>query len=565
MLKKEGSEYFLQTRQSYGGEFLKFVHLTRDRMEANPPDILLTNPDTINYRLFNINDEKAHRLFVDQPKFLVFDEVHTYEGLFGAHVSSLVKRLRRLRKARDVDDPLRLVASSATVGHKEELFQRLFGVPHGDPYEIIEEDTIVEAPSPVGSLPKYVTSEIVDAASLRADLERWYAGEPVQTYSWLDDLGIKPNDCRGTDAVLRTAADAGSIPWLTHLHEVLRDPTEIDDIANAPRPADFVDYIATTYGVDAETAETAAQNVLSLFEAGDFEIRVHVFNWPVDGYYKCLHCHSIYPSPQSCDCDESAGHSSFVTKIRLCNKCGEQLYEAWYCPDCADVRPLRQETEGEYLYANEPECSHENHGDLTRVYFTPEYECESCERTATPSESLGSCDACGGLLTRTEDGIACKNPECSNEGRTVDTACNNCGGRLAPRTTFPSSVTTPSVISTDRNSRGQSVAHVTRRSSRVLCSHGCVPTKTTVDITHRRGSRVVVRAAGTRSSYPRTSTRRRQTTVRSVTRTETTCTISPDPDVRYTVTMMSSASTSRSIYARRTVIRMVTFGSKRRQ
>lgn len=400
-------------------------------MEANPPDILLTNPDTINYRLFNINDEKAHRLFVDQPKFLVFDEVHTYEGLFGAHVSSLVKRLRRLRKARDVDDPLRLVASSATVGHKEELFQRLFGVPHGDPYEIIEEDTIVEAPSPVGSLPKYVTSEIVDAASLRADLERWYAGEPVQTYSWLDDLGIKPNDCRGTDAVLRTAADAGSIPWLTHLHEVLRDPTEIDDIANAPRPADFVDYIATTYGVDAETAETAAQNVLSLFEAGDFEIRVHVFNWPVDGYYKCLHCHSIYPSPQSCDCDESAGHSSFVTKIRLCNKCGEQLYEAWYCPDCADVRPLRQETEGEYLYANEPECSHENHGDLTRVYFTPEYECESCERTATPSESLGSCDACGGLLTRTEDGIACKNPECSNEGRTVDTACNNCGGRLS--------------------------------------------------------------------------------------------------------------------------------------
>jgi Distinct helicase family with a unique C-terminal domain including a metal-binding cysteine cluster len=385
-----------------------------------PPDILLTNPDTINYRLFNINDEKAHRLFVDQPKFLVFDEVHTYEGLFGAHVSSLVKRLRRLRQARDVEDPLRLVASSATVGHKEELFQRLFGVPHGDPYEVIEEDTTVETPSPVGTLPKYITESTIDAADLQADLERWYSGESTQTYSWVDNLGVEPTDCRGADAVLRAAADAGSITWLTHLHEVLRDPTEIEDIENAPRPADFVDYIETTYDIDTAAAETAAQNVLSLFEAGDFEIRVHVFNWPVDGYYKCLHCQSIYPSPQSCDCDESAGHSSFVTKIRLCNKCGEQLYEAWYCQDCADVRPLRQETEGEYLYANEPECSHENHGDLTRVYFTPEYECESCDHTTIPSESLGSCEACSGLLTRTEDGIVCKNTTCSHSERAAD-------------------------------------------------------------------------------------------------------------------------------------------------
>ncbi len=430
-VKKEGSEYFLQTRQSYGGEFLKFVHLTRDRMEKNPPDILLTNPDTINYRLFNINDEKAHRLFVDQPKFLVFDEVHTYEGLFGAHVSSLVKRLRRLRQARDVDEPLRLVASSATVGHKEELFQRLFGVPHGDPYEIIEEDTTVETPSPVGKLPKYVTEGTIDVANLQADLERWHSGEPTQTYSWVDNIGVEPSDCRGPDAVLRAAANEGTITWLTHLHEVLRDPTEIGDIENAPRPADFVDYIETTYDVDPAAAEIAAQNVLSLFEAGDFETRVHVFNWPVDGYYKCLHCQSIYPSPQSCDCDESAGHSSFVTKIRLCNKCGEQLYEAWYCQDCADVRPLRQETEGEYLYANEPECSHENHGELTRVYFTPEYECESCDHTTIPSESLGSCEACDGLLTRTEDGIVCKNPTCSHSEQAADAACDNCGGQLS--------------------------------------------------------------------------------------------------------------------------------------
>jgi ATP-dependent helicase YprA (DUF1998 family) len=429
-VKKEGNKYFLKTRQSYSGEYLKFVHLTRDRMEEDPPDILLTNPDTINYRLFNINDEQSHQLFVDQPKFLVFDEVHTYEGLFGAHVSSLVKRLRRLRQARDINDPLRIIASSATVGHKEELFQRLFGVPHGDPYKIIEEDTSVATPSPQGTLPKYVTNKCLDTSELQADIKRWYNHNPIQTYSWISDLNLDPDDCRNSDDVLRTAATSGTIPWLTHLHEVLRDPTDVDEIADAPRPVDFVDYIETTYDVGTTEAETAAQNVLSLFEAGDFEVRVHMFNWPVDGYYKCLHCHSIYPSPRSCDCDESEGHSSFVTKIRLCNKCGEQLFEAWYCPDCADVRPLRQETEGEYLYANKPECNHENHGDLTRVYFTPEYECESCGQSTTPTESLGSCQACDGLLTRTENGIACKNPECSNTVAQTYTACDSCGGDL---------------------------------------------------------------------------------------------------------------------------------------
>ncbi|MFQ3476684.1 DEAD/DEAH box helicase [Halonotius sp. F2-221B] len=429
-VKKEGNEYFLKTRQSYGGEYLKFVHLTRDRMEENPPDILLTNPDTINYRLFNINDEQSHKLFVDQPKFLVFDEVHTYEGLFGAHVSSLVKRLRRLRQAREIDDPLRLIASSATVGQKEELFQRLFGVPHGDPYKIIEEDISIDTPSPQGTLPTYVKNGSIDASELQADINRWYNGEPIQTYSWISELGVSPRDCRSPDDVLRTAATSGTIPWLTHLHEVLRDPTEFDSITDAPRPTDFVDYIESTYDVGTGVAEMTAQNVLSLFEAGDFEVRVHMFNWPVDGYYKCLHCHSIYPSPQSCDCNESEGHSSFVTKIRLCNNCGEQLFEAWYCPDCADVRPLRQETEGEYLYANEPECTHENHGDLTRVYFTPEYECESCGQRTIPSESLGSCEICDGLLTRTENGIACKNPECSNTVTQTDPACGNCGGDI---------------------------------------------------------------------------------------------------------------------------------------
>ena len=437
-VKKDGEEYFLQSRGAYGNERIKFVHLTRDKIENSPPDILLTNPDTINYRLFNINDERSHQLFIDQPKFLVFDEVHTYEGLFGAHVSMLVKRLRQLREARDVDIPLRLIASSATVGHKEELFQRLFGVPHGDPYEIIEEDIDIADPDrlPPDVLPSFLLDQHLDTETLEAELETWYEGGSPSEYDWIDDLGITPADCRGAKAAIEQAASAGTLTCLDHLHQVLQDPTHDEyDIAEAPRPADFVEYLERTYTAieDTETAERVAQNVLSLFEVGGYEVRVHVFNWPVDGYYKCIHCHTIYAKPQSCDCGGEEGHSSFVTKIRLCKRCGEQVYEAWYCPDCGDVRPVTQETEGEYLYANKPECSHPNHGDLVRVYWTPDYECEDCGASVQPSESLGSCETCSGVLTRTEDGIVCKNPECNATYESADTACAQCGGMLEPQ------------------------------------------------------------------------------------------------------------------------------------
>jgi len=440
-VKKEGQEYYLKTRGGYGGEFLRFVHLTRDRIEDEQPDILLTNPDAINYRLFNVNDRQAHRLFVDQPKFLVFDEVHTYQGLFGAHASMLVKRLRKLREARDVDDPLRLIAASATIGQKEELFQRLLAIRRGDPYKVIEEKVGFDDENsstdrePPEKIPDFLRTTELDSQTVEADLDRWRDGEDPQTHGWLTGLDVDPQYGRGPGAVLEKAAKEGSLGCLVHLHQALQKPSDdVYELPDAPGFEDFVEYIKLTYDsvTNEETAQRVAQNVLTLFEIAGFEVRIHVFNWPVDGYYKCLHCHRIYAKPQSCDCGGSEGeHTRFVTKIRLCNKCGEQVYEGWYCPDCGDVRPVTQETDGEYLYADEPECAHENHGKLTRVYWTPDYKCLDCGQEAHPSEALGDCQQCGGSLTRTAAGVICKNPDCGATIDQSDTDCHHCGGGLA--------------------------------------------------------------------------------------------------------------------------------------
>jgi ATP-dependent helicase YprA (DUF1998 family) len=418
----------LKLREEYGGHTLEFVHLTRDRMHETPPDILLTNPDTINYRLFNVNDEQAHQMFVDQPKFLVFDEVHTYQGLFGAHVSMLVKRLRRLREERNVEDPLRLIGASATIDDREELFQRLFSIPTNErdrTYTLIEETTNDDIVRDPGTMPDVLTTEAYSVAEFEGR-ELPDGGQVTSTVA--EQLGLDPGADVG-DELERAIAD-GRLACLEHLHSVLQNPTdEAYDIPDSPRPADFISYVAETYDRSTEAAEVAVTNVLTLFEMVDYEVRAHVFNWPVDGYYKCVHCHRIYSKPETCDCQGHDTHTSFVTKLRLCQHCGEQVYEAWYCADCGTVRPVTQETEGEYLYASKPECNHPAHGPLTRIYWTPEYECDDCGNVEHPTEGLGYCE-CGGTLTRTTDGVVCKDPTCSTTRPASSTTCSRCDGSL---------------------------------------------------------------------------------------------------------------------------------------
>jgi ATP-dependent helicase YprA (DUF1998 family) len=77
----------------------------RQRIIANPPDILLTNYELILTR-------SAERGLVQAAQdlgFLVFDELHTYRGRQGADVAFLIWRVRELLAAQD----LRCVGTSA--------------------------------------------------------------------------------------------------------------------------------------------------------------------------------------------------------------------------------------------------------------------------------------------------------------------------------------------------------------------------------------------------------------------------------------------------------------------
>ncbi len=84
-----------------------------------PPDIVLTNFDSIHYHL--LNNTKLIKL-LNALEFLVVDEVHSYTGIFGSNVHYIIKRLERIIN----NKKLQLIACSATLPNVKEFCDLLF-------------------------------------------------------------------------------------------------------------------------------------------------------------------------------------------------------------------------------------------------------------------------------------------------------------------------------------------------------------------------------------------------------------------------------------------------------
>ncbi|MFB6081550.1 MAG: DEAD/DEAH box helicase [Halanaeroarchaeum sp.] len=81
------------------------------------PTVLLATPDMLHYALL----PHAHRLwewFFTSLETVVVDEVHEYRGVFGSHVSLVLRRLDRVAERFDADP--QYVACSATIGNPVE-------------------------------------------------------------------------------------------------------------------------------------------------------------------------------------------------------------------------------------------------------------------------------------------------------------------------------------------------------------------------------------------------------------------------------------------------------------
>ena len=95
-------------------------HLIRD--EAR---IIFTNPDMLHITI--LPQEDKWRTFLQNLKYVVVDELHVYNGLFGSHVSFIMRRLRRICAAVG-NRHVHFVSCSATVANPEEHMRTIFGV-----------------------------------------------------------------------------------------------------------------------------------------------------------------------------------------------------------------------------------------------------------------------------------------------------------------------------------------------------------------------------------------------------------------------------------------------------
>jgi hypothetical protein len=133
--KREAEDDF---RKNFRGEpRIPNELLSREEMQASPPHILLTNYAMLEYLLLRPKDS----VFFDGEfarfwKFLVLDEVHTYDGAKGIETAMLIRRLKD-RIVRSERGRLRCIGTSATLGggrkdfpqvtrFAEQLFDELF-------------------------------------------------------------------------------------------------------------------------------------------------------------------------------------------------------------------------------------------------------------------------------------------------------------------------------------------------------------------------------------------------------------------------------------------------------
>lgn len=126
--QREELAKFLTDGFGAGNEPVTFARYTgqeseeeRDRILADPPDILLTNYVMLDLVLTRPRERRGLLGAARDLRYLVLDELHTYRGRQGADVSMLV---RRVRQATGAGDRLQCIGTSATMSTADTVAQQ---------------------------------------------------------------------------------------------------------------------------------------------------------------------------------------------------------------------------------------------------------------------------------------------------------------------------------------------------------------------------------------------------------------------------------------------------------
>lgn len=108
------------------------ISLAREHHLKKNINVLLTTVESLEML---ISDPDFRKFISKRLKFVVFDEIHVYHGMYGNHVSHVVRRIKDL-----VRDSAVFIGASATIDSPEEFAKKFFQVSSAIPIEPLEED-----------------------------------------------------------------------------------------------------------------------------------------------------------------------------------------------------------------------------------------------------------------------------------------------------------------------------------------------------------------------------------------------------------------------------------------
>jgi DEAD/DEAH box helicase domain-containing protein len=97
----------------------------RKKIRESVPPVLISNPDMVHLSLLPFHAQWES--FFRNLRFVVIDELHTYKGIFGSHLTQVLRRLERVCDF--YGSSPQIIACSATIANPKAFAEKLTGLP----------------------------------------------------------------------------------------------------------------------------------------------------------------------------------------------------------------------------------------------------------------------------------------------------------------------------------------------------------------------------------------------------------------------------------------------------